>query len=198
MRDDAAVCANCGKTPDGTPGKASVGGASKSKPKNKKIIKDVIAIVAAILVFAIAVGVTTSFVGYRGAVRKAMNAYKKADVDALVDMSCAFFKNQDYKDSLAYKYKFRMEEDFDGVDPSECSVKYKITKTAEFSDSQVTDLMEDLVYGGLATEQDVNSVKKIMNINLEVTIKHGSDSKSVSKLILLVKESGSWKLMTFE
>lgn len=46
MRDDAAVCANCGKTP----GKASVGGASKSKPKNKKIIKDVIAIVAAILV----------------------------------------------------------------------------------------------------------------------------------------------------
>ena len=58
--------------------------------------------------------------------------------------------------------------------------------------------MEDLVYGGLATEQDVNSVKKIMNINLEVTIKHDSDSKSVSKLILLVKESGSWKLMTFE
>lgn len=107
----------------------------KKQAEKQKIIKDVIAIVAAILVFAIAVGVTTSFVGYRGAVRKAMNAYKKADVDALVDMSCSFFKNQDYKDSLAYKYKFRMEEDFDGVDPSECSVKYKITKTAEFSDS---------------------------------------------------------------
>lgn len=75
-------------------------------------------------------------------------------------MSCSFFKNQDYKDSLAYKYKFCMDKDFDGVDPSECSVKYKITKTAEFSDSQVTDLMEDLVYGGLATEQDVSSVKR--------------------------------------
>lgn len=76
MRDDAAVCANCGKTPDGTPGKTSAGGLQKQAEK-QKIIKDVIAIVAAILVFAIAVGVTTSFVGYRGAVRKAMNAYKK-------------------------------------------------------------------------------------------------------------------------
>lgn len=197
MRDDAAVCANCGKTPDGTPGKASVGGASKSKPKNKKSSKTSLQSLRQYS-FCDCGRRDNLFVGYRGAVRKAMNAYKKADVDALVDMSCSFFKNQDYKDSLAYKYKFRMEEDFDGVDPSECSVKYKITKTAEFSDSQVTDLMEDLVYGGLATEQDVNSVKKIMNINLEVTIKHGSDSKSVSKLILLVKESGSWKLMTFE
>lgn len=79
MRDDAAVCANCGKTPDGTPARLPSAGLQKASRKTKKSSKTSLQFVAAILVFAIAVGVTTSFVGYRGCSQKSHERYKKAD-----------------------------------------------------------------------------------------------------------------------
>ena len=58
--------------------------------------------------------------------------------------------------------------------------------------------MEQLASNGLASEDDIDSVKKIMNIKIVITAKQGSDSTSISKTVYFAKESGGWKLLDFE
>lgn len=66
------------------------------------------------------------------------------------------------------------------------------------SERQSKSVMEQLASNGLASEDDIDLVKKIMNVKVVITAKHGSDSTSTNKTIYLAKESGGWKLLDFE
>lgn len=145
--------------------------------------------------------IVSSFVGYRGAVRKFMNAYKAEDADAMVDMTCSFMQDEDYAELVAYDYENRLENDFDSFDyyfDSKYSIKYEIKNKSKLSNRQSKSVMEQLASNGLASEDDIDSVKKIMNIKIVITAKQGSDSTSISKTVYFAKESGGWKLLDFE
>lgn len=201
MDDNAMVCGYCG-----TPLSGAAGGNFKfedpeKKAKTKKTVRMVIIAVAVIVVISIATGITSSFVGYRGAVRKFMNAYKDENAEALVDMTCSFMHDEDYADIIAYKYENRLEDDFDNFDyyfGSKYSIKYEISNATKLSDRQTKSVMEDMADNGIASEDDMDLVTKIMSVSVTVTAKHGSDSTSNVKRIYLAKESGGWKLLDFE
>ncbi len=201
MDDNAMVCGYCGTAFDGSSGNNFKYEDPEKKAKIKKIIKKVIIAVVVVTVLSIATSIGSSFVGYRGAIRKFMNAYKAENAEALVDMTCSFMQDEEYAEIVAYKYENRLESDFDSFDyhfDSKYSIKYEITNASKLSDRQSKSVMEQLAYNGLASEDDVDLVKKIMNVKVTITAKHGSDSTSTSKTIYLAKESGGWKLLDFE
>lgn len=201
MDENAMVCGYCGTAFDSTAGGSFKYEDPEKKAKIRGIIKKVIITVAVIIALSIAASVTSSFVGYRGAVRKFMNAYKEENPEALLEMTCSFMQDEDYLDIVAYKYENILESDFDSFDyhfDSKYSIKYEIKNASKLSERQSKNVMEQLEYEGLVSEDDVDLVEKIMNVKVTITAKHGSDSTSTSKTIYLAKESGGWKLLDFE
>lgn len=201
MDDNAMVCGYCGTAFDGTTGGNFKYEDPEKKAKIKKIVKKIIIAVIIVVVLSIGISIGSSFVGYRGAVRKFMNAYKAEDADAMVDMTCSFMQDEDYAEIVAYKYENRLENDFDSFDyyfDSKYSIKYEITDTSKLSERQSKSVMEQLASNGLAAEDDIDLVKKIMSVKVTITAKHGSNSTSISKTVYLAKESNGWKLLDFE
>lgn len=201
MDDNAAVCGYCGAAFNGATGGTFKYEDPEKKAKMKKIAKKVTVAIAVIVILSIAASIGSSFIGYRGAVRKFMSAYKNEDAETLLEMTCSFMQDEDFADIVAYKYESRLENDFDSFDyhfDSKYSIKYEITDTSKLSERQSKGLMEQLSYNGLVSEDDIDLVKKIMNVKVSITAKHGSDSTSITKTIYLAKESGGWKLLDFE
>lgn len=201
MDDNAMVCGYCGTAFNSASGNNFKYEDPEKKAKIKKIIKKVIVAVVIVTVISIALSIGSSFIGYRGAVRKFMNAYKNENSEALVDMTCSFMQDEDYAEIVAYKYESRLENDFDNFDyhfDSKYSIKYEITNASKLSERQSKSVMEQLASNGLASEDDVDLIKKIMNVKVVITAKHGSDSTSTNKTIYLAKESDGWKLLDFE
>ena len=201
MEDNAMVCGYCGTSLDGSSESTFKYEDPEKKAKITKIIKKITIAVIAIIVVSIAANIISSFVGYKGAVRKFMNAYKEENSEALVDMTCSFMQDEDYSEIIAYRYETRLENDFDNFDDyfdSKYSIKYEITNSSKLSDRQSKSIMEQLASNGFVSDDDIDVVKKIMIIKVAVTAKHGSDKTSTYKTIYLAKESGGWKLLDFE
>lgn len=201
MDDNAMVCGYCGTAFDGSSGNNFKYEDPEKKAKIKKTIKKVVIAVVVVTVLSIAASVGSSFVGYRGAIRKFMNDYKAENAEAMVDMTCSFMQDEEYAEIVAYKYENRLKSDFDSFDyhfDSKYSIKYEITDASKLSERQSKSVMEQLASNGLASEDDIDLVKKIMNVKVTITAKHGSDSTSTSKTIYFAKESGGWKLLDFE
>lgn len=201
MEDNAMVCGYCGTAFDGSSGNEFKYEDPEKKAKISKIIKSVIIAVVIVTVLSIAASVGLSFVGYRGAIRKFMNAYKAEDAEALVDMSCSFMRDEDYAEILSNRFEIILENDFDDFDyyfGSKYSIKYEITNASKLSERQSKSVMERLSNSGIVSEDDVDMVKKIMSVRVTITAKHGSDSTSKSKTVYIANESGSWKLLDFE
>lgn len=201
MDDNAMICGYCGTAFDGAAGGNFKYEDPEKTAKIKKIVKKLIIAVAIIVVISIGISIGSSFVGYRGAIRKFMNAYKAENAEAMVNMTCSFMQDEKYAEIVAYKYENRLESDFDSFDyhfDSKYSIKYEITNASKLSERQSKSVMEQLASNGLASEDDIDLVKKIMNVRVTITAKHGSDSTSTSKTIYLAKESGGWKLLDFE
>lgn len=201
MDDNAMVCGYCGTAFDGSSGNNFKYEDPEKKAKIQKIIKKVVIAVVVVTVLSIAASIGSSFVGYRGAIRKFMNAYKAENAEAMVDMTCSFMQDEEYAEIVAYRYENRLESDFDSFDyhfDSKYSIKYEITDASKLSERQSKNVMEQLASNGLASEDDIDLVKKIMNVKVVITAKHGSDSTSTNKTIYLAKESSGWKLLDFE
>ena len=95
LDDNAKICGNCGtpltsaKTTNASiPG---VGDDPEKKEKAKKKMTMFLGIAAVIIVVIIALSAIISSSGYKGTVRKIMNAYKDYDVDKIVSMSSGLY-----------------------------------------------------------------------------------------------------------
>lgn len=116
MDDNAMVCGYCGTAFDGSSGNNFKYEDPEKKAKIQKIIKKVVIAVVVVTVLSIAASIGSSFVGYRGAIRKFMNAYKAENAEAMVDMTCSFMQDEEYAEIVAYMYENRLESDFDSFD----------------------------------------------------------------------------------
>lgn len=202
VEEGAKVCGNCGTPVVNDDGKMSVSdvpGISyvdpEKKAKNKKRAKLVLGAGALVIVLVIAFNIISGFVGYKGAVRKVMNAYKDYNVDALVDMSSDLYLF--YGDDSYIEYYFEESvsndlEDFEDRVGHKYKISYEITEAYTVSDRKFNELIDSLSY---YEDFDTDIISKIMVVEIEVTAKEGKKTSTKSKELYLTKESGAWKLL---
>lgn len=186
------ACGNCG---------ASLKETAKEhfkKEKTKNIAQLVAFTLSVALVLFIALNVILGFVGAKGVARKVMNAYIDSDVDTLLDVASDYYYIQsdlngtsigtyyeDQIDSVMERYESYVGENF--------KITYKITDSEEFNDYRITkflDKMSDL------DDYDIDNVSKIVSVDLDMKIKGKSRSTTDHWQLIIIKESGHWRLFS--
>lgn len=201
MDDSATVCGYCGTAFTDTKPKKFKYEDPEKKAKTKNLIKKCAVVVIAVVVIAIIGNIISSFTGYKGTVRTFMKAYRTENIDTLVDMTCSFMQDEEYINVVANRFDNKIKSDFDSYDyhfDSKYSIKYEIVDATKLSDRQAKNKIEELSYSGYFSMDDADLVKKVMNVKVSITAKHGSDKMSVTRTIYFAKESGGWKLLSFE
>lgn len=198
--DDAAkVCGSCG-TPleTGKTTAASIPGIEYADPekkaKTKKRMKWILGVAVVIVVAVIAINIVSGFVGYKGAVRKIMNAYEDYDVEAIVAMSSdMYFYRSD--DSYADEYFGGIIADdlnnFENQVGHKYKISYEITDSYEMAKHNYEDLLNSLSQYG---DFDADTISKIRLVELDVTAK-GEERMTTHVVLTLTKENGSWKIL---
>lgn len=205
--DNALNCGNCGTPFEhlGTVEPGKIAGIDYSSPekkeKNKKMIKLVGGAIVAVIVLVIALKIVSAFTGYKGTVRRIMNAYEKYDVEALVDLTSDLVMLDGNNEMAEYRYEYKLTQDLDRFDEGmegKYNLSYEITKAVKLSDRQTQKVLEELSYSGLIAKEDAEAVKKIMAADVAVTAKQGKRTLKQTLNLYLVKESGGWKLLSIE
>lgn len=199
LADDAKICGNCGTpcadVPAGPP--APVSGAAyvdtAKRAKNKKIAIFVIGAVILIVIAVIVVGIISSFVGYKGAVRKIMNAYEDYDMDTILAMSSDvyYYMDENYVEEYFGKTIASDLDEFGERVGHNYKLSYKITETYEMPKYRSEDVLNAL---SLYEDFDVDIISEILVVELEVTAKD-NETRTMPLELTLTKEDGSWRLL---
>lgn len=200
MDDSARVCGYCGTAFDSSSENNFKYEDPEKKAKFRKTVKKIVTAIATVAIFSIVVSIASSFVGYRGAIRTFMNAYKTGDAEALAAMTWSVAQEEDM-DSIIRFFDNELKKDLDRFDSyfnSKYRIKYEIANASKLSDRQIEKIKEQIVSADSSLTEEADSVKKMMSVKVAITAKSGSASTSVSRTIYLLKESGKWKIFTFE
>ena len=199
LDDNAKICGNCGtpltsaKTTNASiPG---VGDDPEKKEKAKKKMTMFLGIAAVLSVVIIALSAIISSSGYKGTVRKIMNAYKDYDVDKIVSMSSGLYDSAGKLLSADNYFGDIISDDLESFE-SQVGPKYKlsyeITDSYEMPKYKYESLMDTLSY---YSDFDADSISKVMVVKVNVTAKKNKDSMTKKLELQLTKENGSWKLL---
>ncbi len=193
--DDANVCGVCGTVFETL--ESTIAEVSDASPeviqKRKFIALGAIGVAALVIIIAVVISIVSATGGYKGAVRKIMNAYMDGDVDALVRMSSCIYDDNEYhedtldsqvdytliyfEDELGSKYKWSYEIKKDSV-LSKCKFEKRIENLEEYYDV------------------DKRDISKIAEVDVKVTAKAGKDKETRKFELVLSKEKGGWKLLS--
>lgn len=197
--DGDKVCGNCG-TPiaDGSFPKSTVAAAPTQKKSGNKVVVLVAAAIFLIVAAVIFVNVIGNFVGYKGNVRKMVKAlqdYDMATLESLASSVSDAVYGYGTEDDVYEWYQSRVSDTLDKYEDNVGTIKkisFKISDTTELSDRRVEELKNNLVdYYNM----DVSGIKKIMTIDLTLTVKSSKKSASYRvNNLYLIKESSGWKL----
>ena len=203
LDDSARVCGYCGVAFGNEPVNTSntsipgvVSEADKEKAaKTKKLIKTGATAVAAIIVLSIVISIISSFTGYKGVVRKVVNAFEDYDMNTL----CSYASSLSYYgDDVEYSEEYFEEMVSSKLDYYEeelghnLKMSFEITDSYKLDDRNRDDLFDDLEDSGVY----VGNISTIRMVELELEIK-GSRRTSTYTVddLLLVKENGKWKVL---
>ena len=193
--DEAKVCGVCG-TPFEAEGTSSIPGVDYVSPevkeKRKKIVYGVIGLAAIIIVVSIIFNIVSGFVGYKGTVRKIMNAYMDGDVDTLLEISSLVQDENDYYESELDNEINDMLDYYEDEYGNNFKWSYEITKDSVWSDRKFKKEVESLVD---SYDIDKIDISKIMTVDVELTVKDGKYKEGRSFELVLSKEAGDWKLL---
>lgn len=197
MEDNARVCGYCGVAFENAAKENFKYKNPQKKEKTRKTVKNIITAVLAVVILSIVVSIGSSLSGYRGTVRKFMKAYKAENAEAIADMSCSLVKQYVDDDEIIRTYENALSSDFDSFDSyfdSKYKIKYEVESAEKLSARKMNEFRTSLLESGEVPEDDVYSIKKMMSVKLNITAKRGSDSKTVSRTLYLIKEGLKWKL----
>lgn len=199
MDDSARVCGNCG-----TPfvGATPASGAARTqfrspaaKAKNKKILTIAGGAAAALVVLIIVIKILTTFTGYNGAVRKAMKAYEKYDIDTLASMSSDYLYMNNADDVDDY-FKSILNSDYDRFDDyvgHNYKLSYEVKETYKMPEYELSEYRNYADYN----DYDIGDLSTIKVSDISVTAK-GSGSETITIRLALIKEGRSWKIFWLE
>lgn len=200
LEDTAKVCGNCGtiletnKTTN-----VSIPGISyvdpEKKAKTKKNVKLFTSLIVVIFIAIITCDIVSGFVGYKGVVRKIMNAYEDYDLNTLVSMSSelyAYMDDENYADDYFGDFIASDLNDYETMIGHKYKLSYEITDSYELSEHKYEDLLDTLSYYG---DFDSDIISKVMIVEVDVTVKEGNQSMTTKLQLTLTKEDDAWKLL---
>lgn len=199
LPEDARVCGNCGTPLEsitlGTTNKiAGVNYVTpEKKAKNEKRIKIVLKMVILSVVLVIVLNVASGFVGYKGVVRKIMNAYENYDMDTIMSVASDLY----YCMEDSYIESYFDERIASGLDSFEEQLGHKYRLSYEITDSytmtnhKLEELLDNLSY---YEEFDVDTISKVKVVEVEVTAK-GDGTLETPLELVLTKEADKWRLL---
>lgn len=161
--------------------------------KIKKISKLIIASVITIILVVIGINVGSSFIGYKGAVGKIMNAYEDYDMNTLISMASDlhyYSADENYVDD---NFSDIVAERLNSLENSvghNVKIDYEITDSFELPEYKLDELLSQFESYGI----DTSDIKKIIQVELLITAKGNKTTNTYnSDGLLLVKEKGAWK-----
>ena len=201
--DTAKVCGHCGfaqteESNVAVPGVGDVVGKAKEiagSDKVKKLIPIAGIAVVAVVVIVILASVIGSSTGYKGVVKKFVNAVEKEDAAKIMSLLSddefedEDFDEGDYEDAIADQIDAFLDywDDKVGGDPK---FSFEITDADELSDRKIDDLNEEF------EEADIDiEVKKAVEVEVELTVKGDKKEKDEEYEFYLIKQKeGGWKI----
>ncbi len=204
MDDSAKVCGNCG-TPFESVGQTAVLNnfklpkESKMTPERKSKIKKgiTLTVVLALLVVVtiVALNIVSNFVGYKGALRKAVNAVNDYDVEAILDVSSqikyasAFVDPYEIEEAILNEVSAKLDyyESIVGYDPK---ITYTITDSYKLSERKLQDFITKLESN---YSYDCYSIEDVVMVDLSVEVTGTNKNEEYNYVTMyLVKENGKW------
>ncbi len=198
--DNAKVCGSCGtpleannKVVSKIPGVQYID--PEKKAKTAKKVKTFFGLAALIIVAVIVFNIVSGFVGYKGAVRKIMNAYEDYDIDTIVSMSSDYYycmTDENYVEEYFGDIISEDLDDFEEYSGHNYKFSYEITDSYKMAEHKLDDLLDSLSY---YEEFDADIIDKVMVVEIEVVAKSKNNNYTKDLTLTLTKESGSWKLL---
>lgn len=202
LGDGDKVCGNCGIA---VAGKAHVVAAQSdnktvvnSKLKGNKGIIYVAVSIVAIVAIVIVSNVISSNTGYNGIIKKMVKAFADYDMATLQGLASGVSDEMYgmwYGDELDDYYEDKVSDSLDTIEERVGTIKsisYEITDTTEFSERKMDEVKDSLVDN---YNMDVDGIKKIVQVDLKITIKGSKKSSSYNvDSLYAIKESDGWKL----
>lgn len=200
LDNTAKVCGNCGMPLEPVKNKSIfIPGVNSSyfekKTKIKRIVKTFIFFLASIVVMITICTITSNFVGYKGTIRKIMNAYEKFDLKKIISLSSEFYY---YVDDENYVEKYFGDTISDDLETFENLVGHDYKLTYEIIDNyklpvyKYDDLLDTI---SNYDDFDSNVISDVMIVEINATAKGNDSSLTIELKIMLTKENGSWKLL---
>lgn len=148
-----------------------------------------------VVIAIIAINIISGFVGYKGAVRKIMNAYEDYDLNTIVSMSSELYycmDNENYADDYFGNIISNDLGNFENQVGHKYKLTYEITDNYVMPEHKYQNLLDTLSY---YDEFDSDIISKVMVVELDVTAREGRDNLTIHLELTLTKENGSWKLL---
>lgn len=203
LDDSAKVCGYCGVAlsneqvnTNATPIPGIVSEADKEKAaKTKKFIKLGAIAIVAIIVLSVGFNIISSFTGYKGVVRKVVNAFEDYDMNTLCSYASSLsyygddieYSEEVFEERVSSKLDYYEEELGHGL-----KISFEIIDSYKLDDRNRDDLLDELEDSGAY----VGKIDTIRMVEMQLTIK-GSRSTSTYTTddLMLVKENGKWKVL---
>ncbi len=192
IEGDVKACGNCGASLNGAPS------GQLNKRKKKDTVQLVTVAVLLLIAVILVINIVSGFVGAKGTARKVMNAYIDNDVDTLLNVASDYYYIQtdlngisigtyfeDQIDAFMERYESYMGEDY--------KVTYKIIDSYDLNDYRATKIYDKMT---ALDDYDMEKVSKIAAVEVEVEIQGESLGFTETWKLIIVKESGHWRLFS--
>lgn len=206
LNDDVKVCGFCGvavsdDNTESTSSSSVPGIETESQilknEKTKKIIKLAGIGIGAIIALIIVISIISSFTGYKGAVRKLMNAFEDYDVDTLISMSSSIlsatpdFDDEDFEEYISETVSGRLDY-YESEVGTDIKISYEIVNAHNLPERKIDQLVSLLENYGY----EPDNIKKVKQIDLEITVKGSRREESYDNdNLYMIKEDGKWKAL---
>ncbi len=195
------VCGNCGTPAQDVPA-GSQPARTQSVMANAENSRDIrklaiipIAVVAVIVFVVVASKLVGNVTGYKGTIRKMVKAMQDYDMAELESMASSI-SDEIYGSNGLNSYENMVTNVLDGYEDKVGTIdkiSYEITDTSELSEIKLKQAKNILVDN---YNIDVGNIKKIMHVEMILTVKGSEKSASYNvDELYLIKEGGKWKLL---
>lgn len=199
--DSAAVCGNCGAPlPGGSNGLNKLNGAGVASIAKEvvksKAFKIAVPAVAGVAVLAIVLAIILSFTGYKGAVKKFMNAYEDQEIETLISYA-SVISTQDNKETVVDSHTKAVEEHYKHIEEyigADFKVKYKVTDSGEKMSKTQLAKYKDIIDKQLKLDFDSSKITEGRKVRIEITYDGDKREKTNTINLIMLKENGDWKV----
>lgn len=200
LEDDARICGQCGTPYSGdTNNKQQIPGINKMSLEKKRRIKFIVklSVVAIVLIIitVIAINIISFFTGYKGAVNKAINAYKNYDIETLLTMTSDIsFYGMDatqVENSISQSVSAKLDA-LEAEAGHDMNLSYEIIDSYKLSDRKYQEFLK---YIENNYNYDSSDISEVYLVKIKVTAKGSLGQTSVTNNNLyLINEHSDWYL----